>query len=513
MCSTRTYTIQRGMKARILPSTAQKAFLEQNIGCSRKLYNLYVEEGNKRDYQAAAWHKADKNRDNQKYPHSWSHDTDHYDEYPFLKNADSLALMNARKSYMAARKQHFENGAGRPKYHKKNHPGGNSYTTNNQGYKDGKHDTVWIEQTDDMHNKALLHIPKTKDIGGIPVVLSKPVSGIIHSATITHDTTDKWYVSLLVETKITIENQTIPTDNDDILQSFFGGDLGLTDYLVGTDGKAYNDDEDYTKDELRLRIEERKLGKQGARLRKQDRRLSECSNYQKQKKKVARLKRHIADKRRDFRHKLSRGIVNNHDYIFLEDLHVRGMIQNHALSRRISDSAWGDFVRMVRYKAEEAGKTVVLVDRFFPSTRRCSCCGALSGPKGLDGLGIRAWVCPVCGAIHARDMNAAWNVLLEGVRLLSVGDSGFLGVLDGLVCACRCEQAAGNLVSARTGGTSWLAWGEVNHGFVVDDPCMYTFGLCRDVFGHGIPVGEQGVSRKDGTSSGALIEGLAVRSV
>ena len=142
--------------------------------------------------------------------------------------------------------------------------------------------------------------------------------------------------------------------------------------------------------------------------------LSESSNYQKQKLKVARLHEKIVHQRKDFLHQLSANLIKNHDVICIEDLASRNLMKNHHLARAIGDASWTEFVRQLRYKADWYGKKIVTISRWFPSSQLCSTCGENSGKKALF---IREWTCENCGVYHDRDINASLNILKEGLNL------------------------------------------------------------------------------------------------
>ena len=166
--------------------------------------------------------------------------------------------------------------------------------------------------------------------------------------------------------------------------------------------------------ERKLRREQRKLSRRALIAKKNGVNLLDAKNYQKQKRKVARLQEKVTNQRIDFLNKLSTDLIKNHDIICIEDLHTKGMLRNQKLAKSISDVSWSSFVTKLQYKADWYGREVIKVDRWFPSSQICSGCGHQDGKKLLD---IREWTCPICLAHHDRDLNASQNILNEGLRI------------------------------------------------------------------------------------------------
>ena len=196
--------------------------------------------------------------------------------------------------------------------------------------------------------------------------------------------------------------------------SAVGIDLGITDFAILSDGSRNYNNHFTRQMEERHRREQRKLARRALAAEKRGIPLSEARNYQNQRQKVARLYEKVANQRIEYLNKLSTEIVKNHDIICIEDLNVKGMMRNHKLAKSISDVSWTSLVSKLHYKAAWYGKEVIRISRWFPSSQICSDCGHKDGKKPLH---VRGWTCPVCHSHHDRDVNAARNILAEGLRI------------------------------------------------------------------------------------------------
>ena len=359
--------IRKAYKYRIYPNTEQKEFFAKCFGCVRFFYNKSLSDMND-IYKNTGKFKSIT-------PASYKED------YPFLKEVDSLALANAQLNRNIAFKRFCNHKTGFPKYKSKRND--QSYTTNNQG------------SVKFSNNDRYISIPKCPRIR---IKKHRGFEGVIKSITVSVTTDNKYYMSLLVEEE---NKPKKPTDG------MIGLDLGVKDLIVDSNGKKYKNQKYLTKSQNKLAKEQRKLSKM----------VKGSNNRNKQRIKVARLHKKINNQRNDYLHKLSKHIIDENQIICIEDLKVKNMIRDSKLARNISDVSWSRLVSMLTYKANWYGRIVVKVPSDYPSSQLCSSCGYKNSIT--KDLGIRKWTCPKCGSIHDRDIHAARNIMSKGIELLT----------------------------------------------------------------------------------------------
>lgn len=366
--------MERAYKFRIYPNKTQEILLQKTFGCVRFVYNHYLDKRiteYKENKTTLSFAQCSKDLTQLKKEKLW------------LKEPDKCALQNALKDLDVAYKNFFKRSeVGYPKFKsKKNRHKSyrSSCSNNNIAFVDGK-----------------IKLPK---IGKVKTRDKQIPRGRILNATISQVPSGKYYVSLCcTDVEVAEYNKT---------NCFVGIDLGIKDFAITSDGYKYTNNKFLGKALNKLATLQRKLS----------RKTRGGSNWNKARIKVAKLQEHIANQRKDYLHKISSELIKKYDIICMEDLQVKNMIKNHKLARNIADVSWYEFLRQLKYKATWYGKTLVVIDKFFPSSQLCHHCGYKN--TETKNLEVRQWQCPQCGEIHDRDVNAAMNILSEGLRILN----------------------------------------------------------------------------------------------
>lgn len=373
--------MNKAFKYRIYPAPEQEILINKTFGCVRFVYNKML-ANRKEVYEQF---KDDKEvLKHQKYLLP----ADFKKEFEWLKEVDSLALANAQLNLQTAYKNFFrDKSIGFPKFKSKHHDK-KSYTTNNQS------GTIRL-----IDNKTI-RLPKLKDVR-IKLHRQLPKEAVIKSATISRTPTGKYYIAILVEHEADIE-PVAPT-----AETVLGLDYSSKSLFVDSQENNADYPKFYRQSETKLKKAQRKLSK----------RQKGSKNRDKQRRKVAKLHEKVANQRKDFLHKLSRQIANAYTAVAIEDLNMRGMAQSLNLAKSTNDNGFGMFKTFLAYKLTERGKQLVIIDKWFPSSKKCRFCN--NENKELT-LSDRTWTCKYCETELDRDINAAINIKNEGCRILGI---------------------------------------------------------------------------------------------
>ena len=375
--------MNKAIKYRVYPTTEQSIMFAKTFGCCRKVYNLMLSDKIE-GYKATG-----------KFPTVTP--AKYKNDYPYLREVDSLALANKQMDLQKAFRNTFSKSRkkknGFPKFKSAKHSR-KSYTTNNQ------HGTVAIIDS------KYIRLPK---IGKVKAVIHRVPddSWTIKSATVSQESDGKYYISVLFEFDNAINLYVADKTNA------IGLDYASDGLYVDSNGNTGTNHKYYRESHDKLAKAQRKLSRmQGSKKYE-----VKSNNYIKQLRKVNKIHRHIANQRLDNLHKISTKIANSYDVVCVESLDMKAM-SNHGFGngKATLDNGYGMFLSMLEYKLSDRNKYLIKVDKWFPSSQICHCCGMLH-PE-MKNLAIRKMTCD-CGLTISRDQNAAINILKEGLRLLT----------------------------------------------------------------------------------------------
>ncbi|PZO21171.1 MAG: transposase [Leptolyngbya foveolarum] len=367
----------KAFKYRFYPTVEQENLLRRTLGCARLVYNKAL------SVRTEAWYGEQKRvsySDTSKLLTSWKKEA----ELSFLTEVSSVALQQGLRHLQSAFTHFFAGRAKYPNFKQKRNGGSAEFTKSAFKYTGGQ---VYL----------------AKCAQPLPIRWSRflPANAEPSTITVKLSPAGRWTVSLLVDVDI----EPLPKSDNQI-----GIDLGITSLMTLSTGEKVANSKGF-------KAKYRKLCKAQKAL---SRKVKGSNNRYKARERVARVYAEIVDARRDLLHKLTTRLVRENQLIAVEDLAVKNLMRNHKLAQAISDASWGELVRQLEYKCEWYGRTLVKIDRWFPSSKRCHSCGHTVNKLPLS---IRNWTCPSCAVQHDRDINAAMNILAAGLAVEVCGAS------------------------------------------------------------------------------------------
>jgi putative transposase len=369
--------VRRAYKYRFYPTPEQAGLLNRTFGCVRYVYNRALAE------RSRAWTQEQKRvtfADTCRMLTAWKAEP----ETAWLYDVSNVALQQGLQHLQNAYVNFWAKRAKYPTFKSKHKSRASAtFTTSGFRWRDGQ---VWLAKMGEP----------------LDIRWSRPLPEGAEPSTVTvsRDAAGRWHISILVEEKITSLSPA---------GTVVGIDAGITSLVALSTGEKIANPKHARRDRARLALAQRRLS------RKQ----KGSANRAKARVKVARVHARITDRRADFLHKLSTRIIRENQTVVIEDLSVRNMVRNHSLARAISDASWSELRFMLEYKADWYGRTVIAIDRFYPSSKTCSACGAIAAKMPLN---VREWACASCGALHDRDVNAAKVILAAGLAVAACGD-------------------------------------------------------------------------------------------
>ena len=390
--------MEKGYRFRAYPNKAQENLIKRTFGCKRLIWNQFLDMQMKRSEageKLLTYNQCSKKLTELKCEKEWLREPD--------KDALQRALKDLSKDFARFREKQKERkyspqklehlkriGKEPTEYDRYGHPKFKAKKDRYQSYSTGSNIKFLGRK---------VQLPK---LGKIRIKDSKKyreIEGRIYNATVSREPDGRYYISLCFTD--------VPVPAILLAENSVGIDLGLEEFAITSDGlKAENPK--FLKQSLkRLKFLQRSLS----------RKTMGSARWEKNRLKVARLQKRIACQRQDFLQKLSTELIRHNAVIAIEDLQVSNMLKNHKLAMGIADVSWAEFTRQLEYKAKWHGRKLVRIDKFYPSSQLCSCCGHKH--EAVKDLAVREWTCPKCNIVHDRDVNAARNILQEGLRLLA----------------------------------------------------------------------------------------------
>lgn len=366
-------------KFRMYPTAEQKQLIHKTFGCVRLIYNYFLDKCKKNGYIKSF--------------DMCSEIKELYSQYPFLKEVDGCSLRCAVFNLEDSYKNFFSKRSNYPKFKSKFNKQSYRTTFIKSTYKGTSYSNIEV----DLVNKKI-KLPKlgTVTIRGYRNL--EVINGRIINATVEKETTNKYYVCVLVEEQEVKTEKVKP-------RSIVGIDLGIKDLVVTSDGEKYSNPKEIDKYEKRIKRLQRKLSRQ----------IKGSNNYNKTKIRLARVYSKLKNSRKYNLITVVNKLVKEHDIIVSEKLDVKKMSSNHNIAKKILDASFNKLCLLIKWKTEQIGKYYYQVDTYYPSSKKCSHCD--NKTNKTNDLGIRNWICEECGDENDRDINASINIMYEGIKL------------------------------------------------------------------------------------------------
>ena len=377
---------ERAYRFRFYPTPEQENLLRQTMGCVRLVYNKALAA------RTEAWYEKQERVD-YKQTSSLLTGWKKQEDLQFLNDVSCVPLQQCLRHLQKAFSNFWAKRAKYPNFKKKRNGGSAEFTRSAFKWKEGK---LWL----------------AKCAEPLKIVWSRDLPGSSQPSTVTvkFDPSGRWFVSILVDDQTVhpLPPPSLPPIRGDVRG--VGIDVGITSLISTSNGEKIANPKHFNRLYRKLRKAQKALS----------RKIKGSKNRDKARLEVAKIHAKIKDARTDFLHKLTTQLVRDNSLIAIEDLAIRNIVKNHKLARSISDASWGEFNRQLEYKCQWYGRELVRIDRYFPSSKRCSHCGYIIDKLPLN---IREWKCPECGTTHDRDLNASKNILAAGLAVSVCGAS------------------------------------------------------------------------------------------